>query len=231
MASSLWADKLRRDGLSRVKTLLQCTDACRFHPDAFSDSLRTRNLFVANSRRVLRPVVRAALDEHIPLDIYGEMWEGLAPAEWIRGEKIGNVSLAGYYASAEVVLNDHWESMREGGFVSNRVFDVLASGGSLVTDRVAGPPEEIATACHFFEPGGSLREAIEQARRDPRNRSAASLKVAAYVRREHSFDARAAALINTIDTLDFSSGEDEAPELVQGDWASAASGVLGSDTP
>ena len=231
VASSLWADKLRRDGLSRVKTLLQCTDACRFHPDAFSDSLRTRNLFVANSRRVLRPVVRAALDEHIPLDIYGEMWEGLAPAEWIRGEKIGNVSLAGYYASAEVVLNDHWESMREGGFVSNRVFDVLASGGSLVTDRVAGPPEEIATACHFFEPGGSLREAIEQARRDPRNRSAASLKVAAYVRREHSFDARAAALINTIDTLDFSSGEDEAPELVQGDWASAASGVLGSDTP
>jgi len=203
VASSLWANKLRRDGLSRVQTLLQCTDACRFHPAAFDDSLRTRNLFVANSRGVLRPIVRAAREEHIPLDLYGQMWEGLAPREWIRGEQIDNVALAGYYASAEVVLNDHWDSMRECGFVSNRVFDVLASGGSLVTDRVAGLPEELAAECHFFEPGDSLSEVMEKARRDPRNRSAASLAVAEHVRREHSFDARVTSLITAMDTLAF----------------------------
>ena len=203
VASSLWAETLRRQGLSRVQTLLQCTDVCRFHPDAFNDSLRTRNLFVANSRGVLRPIVRAAREEHIPLDLYGQMWEGMAPAEWIRGEQIDNVALAGYYASAEVVLNDHWDSMRECGFVSNRVFDVLASGGSLLTDRVAGFPEELAAECHFFEPGISLREVMEKARRDPRNRSAASLAVAEYVRREHSFDARVTDLITSMNALAF----------------------------
>jgi len=87
--------------------------------------------------------------------------------------------------------------------VSNRVFDVLASGGSLVTDRVAGFPEELAAACHFFEPGVSLREVTEKARRDPQDRSAASLAVADYVRREHSFDARVNDLITAIDALAF----------------------------
>ena len=114
------------------------------------------------------------------------------------------MALAGYSASAEVVLNDHWDSMRECGFVSNRVFDVLASGGSLLTDRVAGFPEELAAECHFFEPGISLREVMEKARRDPRNRSAASLAVAEYVRREHSFDARVTDLIASMDAIAFS---------------------------
>jgi spore maturation protein CgeB len=130
----------------------------------------------------------------------------MAPREWIRGEQIDNVALAGYYASAEVVLNDHWDSMPDSGFVSNRVFDVLASGGSLVTDRVAGFPEELAAACHFFEPGVSLREVTEKARRAPQDRSAASLAVADYVRREHSFDARVTVLLNAIDSLVFSGG-------------------------
>jgi GT2 family glycosyltransferase len=203
VASAVWTEKLRLDGLARVKTLLQCTDACRFHPDAFRDALRTRNLFVANSRRVLRPIVRAALEENIPLDLYGEMWEGLAPSEWIRGEKIDNVALAGYYASAEVVLNDHWDSMRECGFVSNRVFDVLACGGSLVTDRVVGLPPELADACHFFDVEGPLRPVLERARRVPGHRTEACLRIAEFVRQEHSFDARAAAIIKAMDSLEF----------------------------
>ena len=223
VASSVWAHKLRSDGLPRVKTLLQCTDACRFHPDAFDAALRSRNLFVANSRRVLRPIVRAAIDENIPLDIYGEMWEGLAPAEWIRGEKIDNVALAGYYASADVVLNDHWDSMRECGFVSNRVFDVLACGGTLVTDRVAGFPPELVDSCHFFEPGGSLGEVIEHARRDHRARSAGSLAIAEYVRREHNFDARAAAIIDAIHSSDFS-GDEGLSERVRTHAASSQPG-------
>ena len=65
-------------------------------------------------------------------------------------------------------------------------------------------PEELAAECHFFEPGISLREVMEKASRDPRNRSAASLAVAEYVRREHSFDARVTDLIASMDAIAFS---------------------------
>ena len=43
-----------------------------------------------------------------------------------------------YYKSAVVVLNDHWESMRENEFVSNRLFDCLACGCSVVSDKNDG---------------------------------------------------------------------------------------------
>lgn len=46
-----------------------------------------------------------------------------------------------YYRSAVWALNDHWSDMRDRGFVSNRVFDVLASGGRLLTDEVEGLDE------------------------------------------------------------------------------------------
>ena len=45
---------------------------------------------------------------------------------------------------------------------------------------------------------------MEQARSDPQDRSAASLAVAEYVRREHSFDARVTDLIASMDAIAFS---------------------------
>src|SRR5690606_9501237 len=40
------------------------------------------------------------------------------------------------YSSAEVVLNDHWDTMAHEGFVSNRIFDVLACGTTVVSDHL-----------------------------------------------------------------------------------------------
>ena len=40
-----------------------------------------------------------------------------------------------------MVLNDHWEDMRAEGFLSNRLFDAVASGARVVTD---GPFVETA---------------------------------------------------------------------------------------
>lgn len=38
--------------------------------------------------------------------------------------------------SADILLNDHWEDMREKGFVSNRIYDGLACGAFILTDMV-----------------------------------------------------------------------------------------------
>lgn len=205
IASQVWTDRVAAMPGVRCQTLLQCTDSSRFHPGLYDPLLRSPALFVANSRKVLRHVVREAVEQDLPIDIYGEMWEGLAPAEWVKAETIANVDLPRYYASADVVLNDHWDSMRENGFVSNRVFDVLATGAPLVTDRIVGLPDEIAVACHFFGEGITLTEAVAAARRaraETYELSPPARATAEMVCRDHSFDARADEILSVIASLD-----------------------------
>ena len=36
----------------------------------------------------------------------------------------------------DILLNDHWEDMREKGFVFNRIYDGLACGAFILTDKV-----------------------------------------------------------------------------------------------
>ena len=205
IASQIWADRIAEAGGVSCEALLQCTDNTRFHPGLHDPHLRSPALFVANSRKVLRRVVREAVEQDLPIDIYGEMWEGLAPAEWVKGETIANVDLPRHYASADLVLNDHWDSMRENGFVSNRVFDVLATGAPLVTDHVIGMPDDIAEACHFFGDGTTLTEAVAAAHADrgaqdggTRVLSAHARAVAETICRDHSFDARAERILAVI---------------------------------
>lgn len=190
VASEAWAQKLQtRLKRPEVLPLLQCTEAERFFPEAFDPALRHERLFVGNSRKVLRNVVALAVKEDLPLSIYGEMWEGLAPSTWVRSTNIPNVELATYYASAGVVLNDHWDTMRKAGFVSNRVFDVLACGAPLVTDDVLQMPDLLREACTILTEHGTLRDAIEQAQNF--SELATRAEISAWIRSEHSFNARA----------------------------------------
>ena len=112
-------------------------------------------LFVGNSRRQLRPVVRDALTAGLPLAVYGDLWSGLVPDEMVHGRSIPNDQLAAAYRSAGVVLNDHHDAMRADGFVSNRLFDAVASGARVVTDPIL----DAAGLAELFGPGGpGLRE-------------------------------------------------------------------------
>jgi O-antigen biosynthesis protein len=122
-----------------VEPLLQCTDSEVFFPDP-DPELAEEVLFVGNSRGQLRTVIRDALAAGLRPAIHGEGWEGLVPDELIRSTHVPNHELRRHYASARVVLNDHWEDMREHGIVSNRIFDALACGATVVTDRIEGLP-------------------------------------------------------------------------------------------
>ena len=93
---------------------------------------------MGNSRGELRPVVRAALDAGLPLTLHGDGWADLVDPALVAGVHVPNDALGPLYASAGVVLGDHWDDMRTLGFVSNRTFDVLATGARLLSDDVAG---------------------------------------------------------------------------------------------
>ncbi len=194
-----WAERSARDWALPIEPLLQATDPERFHPDAGTPGTGEPVLFVGNSRRVLRPVVRDALAAGLPLAVYGDLWSGLVPDDVVRGRSVPNDQLAAAYRSAGVVLNDHHEAMRADGFVSNRLFDAVASGARVVTDEVAGPgelTELFGPSVQVYETPDDLARLATLAEPDSVFGDDATRRAAAdRVRTEHSFAARAKRLI------------------------------------
>ncbi len=136
VASASYANLLSLYAKTKVFPLIQCSDPQRFYYQEPVAQQSQAMLFVGNSRNEYRPIVRKAIESGKDIAIYGTRWSKLVDNKYIYGENIPNTELCSQYASYGMVLNDHWESMREYGYVSNRVFDVLASGGTLVSDPV-----------------------------------------------------------------------------------------------
>lgn len=140
VASKTYATELANRLVVPVSELLQCTDKTKFHlnPKNQDQCPKNKVLFVGNSRKQFRPIVKNAIEAGIDIDIYGTRWEEFVSKEHIKGQNIPNDQLAGYYANAGVVLNDHWPDMAKKGFISNRIFDALACGATVVSDNCEG---------------------------------------------------------------------------------------------
>lgn len=186
VASEAFAPEAARRWRRPVEPLLQATDPARFHPGPDPD-LATPLLFVGNSRGVRRRIVADAIEAGLEPAIYGQGWEDLVPAHLIRGTHIPNAELGRHYASADVVLADHWDDMRERGFVANRLFDAVASGAAVVCDEVPGVEALFDGAVRTYRDATDLPRAIEQARASRSDRPAAGVP-------EHTFLARATQL-------------------------------------
>ncbi|MBE7323375.1 glycosyltransferase [Nocardioides sp. Y6] len=195
-ASVTWAEEHTRRWGTPVEPLLQATDPGLFHPDSALPDTGERVLFVGSARGEYRPMVRDAVTHGVPLALYGTGWAERVPPGVLRGEYVANTELSAAYRSAGVVLNDHWEDMRREGFLSNRLFDAVASGARVLTDDVAGlrdlfgrsvqvvrTPDDLVRLSTLADPDEVFGDDAERRR------------VAERVRREHSFDARARRLV------------------------------------
>lgn len=201
-ASEKWAKTQSDQWRVKITSLLQCTDADLFYPDYDSDIAASNEiLFVGNSRKVYRPAAWTAANGGYPIKIYGGGWRGLVPDEVLAGEFIPNDELRKYYSSAKITLNDHWAEMRDQGFISNRVFDVIAAGGRLITDDVPGMENMFPSSIRTFTSPLQLEQLLEGQDSlflgDEDDRARDSEKV----RREHSFDARAETLLTDVIAL------------------------------
>lgn len=200
-AGPVWAAAAADRSGVPVRTLLQATDPAVFHPGsrAATSPDADRVVFVGSTRGAARPIVSDAVGLGADLRVHGPGWDEVVPAESLGESSLTRPEVAAAYASARVVLNDHWPDMAAGGFVSNRVFDVLASGGVVVTDEVAGlsdvvdvPTLAVARSrdelAALLDPSYAWPTAAERA------------VVAEYIAAEHSFDARAAVLLEAART-------------------------------
>ena len=194
-ASSTWAaERTARWGVP-VRPLLQCTDPALFGPDRADPAAATDVLFVGNSRGVYRSALRNAVAAGATVTLHGAGWDDLVPAGTVASRHVDNAEVGRLYASAGVVLNDHWEDMRRDGFLSNRLFDAAACGARIISDDVPGLTEVFGDQVQVFRDEHDM--ALLLAERDTVFPDAAARRaLAERIRSEHSFDARAGELLD-----------------------------------
>jgi O-antigen biosynthesis protein len=198
VASPTVAAALAQDGVT-ASYLPQATDATRFRPTP--GGRHHELLFVANSRNVRRRVTEDLLPTEHELAIYGYGWTPeLVDVRHVVADQVGNAALPALYTAADVVLNDHWDEMRAGAYLSNRLFDAAACGATVVTDRIAGLDDVFGGSILAYDDRDHLRRLIDELLADPVRRRDLGERARDVVLAGHTFDHRVAALLDTLPT-------------------------------
>ena len=183
-----------------VSALHQATDPERFRPEPGGPHHEL--LFVANSRKVHRRIVDDLAGTTHDLAIYGGNWTlDLVEQRFVKGEVVPNTELARYYSGADIVLNDHWDDMRTAGFISNRVYDALASGAFIISDPVDGIKAEFDGAVPTYSSRAELEPLIARYLDDPGERRRLAAHGRSIVLERHTFDLRVQALCDVAEPL------------------------------
>lgn len=207
VASDIYAKGLRNMGLPSVSVLHQATDAALFGtPELLESERKPACLFVGNSRREYRTMVKWGIQQNIPLELYGGGWDGVLPAEAVRALNVPNAALPEFYAGHLIVLNDHWDSMRDNGFLSNRLFDASATGAPIITDEVRGLAEVFADTINVADTPERFAELVQDCLADPGPWMARAARARDIVLGAHTFDHRAQQLADLVGMIQRSKG-------------------------
>ncbi len=200
VASDRFAAVMAEQVTVPVTSLHQATDPERFRPEPGGPHHEL--LFVANSRKVHRRIVDDLAGTTHDLAVYGRDWTpDLVDQRFVKGEVIANTELARYYSAADIVLNDHWDDMRFEGFISNRLYDSLACGAFVISDRVHGIEAEFDGAVPTYRSRAELEPLITRYLDDPDERRRLAEHGRAIVLERHTFDVRARALADVAEPL------------------------------
>lgn len=160
VASDFWAQEIADKVQVPVEVMLQCTDPDIFYPDP-DEKYKHDLLFVGNSRKVYRKIIRDLLPTNNDLAVYGANWNGLIDKRYIKGDHIPNNELRKAYSSSKILLCDHWEDMRDKGFLSNRLFDAFACNAFIISDKVRGGEDVFGDAFITYDDPKELKELID----------------------------------------------------------------------
>jgi O-antigen biosynthesis protein len=197
VASERFAERLRRQTRTRVEVLEQATDPQVFFPDpdpAFAHEL----VFVGNSRAVRRRLLADLLPTDRDLAVWGTLWDGLIDPRHLAGEFLTQDEVRKVYSSAAIVFNDHWDGMRQEGFVSNRVYDALACGALVISDHLDELSERFGDAVVTYRTREELAGLIDRYLARPDERERKGREGRRLVLAEHTFAQRVDALLELV---------------------------------
>lgn len=198
VASERFAADLRARTSTPVEVLQQATDHRRFHPLPPDPGHAHAVAVVANTRGEFRPIVADALTAGLRPAIYGSGWERFVDPQLVVAERVPNRELPAVYSSVGVLLNDHWDTMKAWGFVSNRLFDALACGTPVVSDDLPEVPALFDESVATYRTPADLAARVADALGDPVAARRRAEEGRQRVLAEHTFDVRAAELLDAL---------------------------------
>lgn len=198
VASRHYAAELQKQIAVPVLPLLQCTDIELFYPsEKKPDTYKWDYIFIGNSRGVARSSVMWAIEDQLPLRMWGSGWDSILKdhMDLFEAPFIDNSKIPDLYRSARVTLNDHWDDMREKQFVNNRIFDALACGLPVITDTCEELRELFPDAVLHYETKEEFDECVRRVAEDYEAIRMKAQKQWPLIQKGYSFGVRAEQLI------------------------------------
>ena len=152
IASDFHYQILKRQGLMHISTLLQCTDLNLFYPIAMI--VKNELLFVGHKRYEDRKCVEYGQKSKYPLNIYGKGWGN---ANLVPFDNLNQI-----YSQYKIVLNDHWQDMREMGYISNKCYDIIACGSILLVDDVKNISETFGKFANIYRENTDFQNTVNK---------------------------------------------------------------------
>lgn len=202
-ASEKWAAWMTVQSGRNIEVLHQATDPERFRPTLEPLEPADDLLFVGAPRTEEgeaygRRLVGLAVQANAPIGVWGHGWENFVPREHVRDGFLDFELTPRAYRSAEIALNDHWADMRDWGFISNRAFDIIATGTPVISDEIDG--------LEIFDGAAVSADSVEEMAQLVADRTwvpspERMAEISKMVREQHSFAARAATLLDAASAI------------------------------
>ena len=202
ISSKKYANKLTNQVNTIVSSLLQCTDPEVFYSER-DNNISDEILFVGVTRGVYREIVRDVLKTNHEVSIYGMGWEKYVDEKYIKGQFIPNEELHKYYSSCKILLNDHWENMRDEDFPSNRLFDALACGAFVISDKIPSSETLFEGSIVTYDDVDDLNKKIDYYLTHEDERVKLAEKGRKIVLENHTFDKRVEEVLSALCELKF----------------------------
>ncbi len=198
VASTRFADELRTRTRTPVEVMLQATDVDRFRPVPPQPRHAHDVAVVAKSRDVFRTSVADAIAGGLRPAIYGSGWEPFLDPALVVSDYVANEELPVVYSSVGVLLNDHWQTMHEWGFVSNRIFDALACETPIISDDLPEIEDLFDGTVLTYRDAAQMRSLVTAALADRAAARARAARGRELIVARHTFDHRAGQLLEAL---------------------------------
>ena len=187
-ASLPFSEKLRAWGIENVEFMPACTSKRPVRRQVLYPVIFLGNARISreDGRAAVADLMRTGAD----FKVWGNRWELLLPDRNIGGRYWPYENLEALYASAAITLNDHNHDMAREGFVSNKVFDIVAGGGFCISDQNPGVTSLFGDSVPQYESVEVLGELIDFFLKRPDERKKCQLE-AREIAFRHSYKNRA----------------------------------------